>query len=146
MSSDVPLRSSRRQRRKWLIPAIVIVVLAVSGVLWWTISSRHADDSSASAVERVPIERLVELQDALSSSDPAVQAGALDPAIFRSLQAGGQSLLPAGSTVTIDTDSSRATGQTASVNADVSGPQSGQFTLLLALENGVWVVYAAVPV
>lgn len=152
MARSGPSRGQARQRRrpKWvLISALVIAAVAVGGVLWWAnYSSTEGADSSASAVvpEPVPVERLIELQVALSSPHPAVQAGALDPAIFASLQAGGQPLLPAGSNVTIDTDSSQITGQTASVSAAVSGPRPGEFTLLLALEAGVWVVYAAVPV
>jgi hypothetical protein len=95
--------------------------------------------------EPVPAERLNELEAALSSPDTAVQAEALDPAIFASLQASGQPLLPAGSTLEIDTDRSQIVDQTATVGATVSGPQSGEFTLLLALEDGVWFVFAPVP-
>jgi hypothetical protein len=95
------------------------VALVVGGVLWWM--SRPSADGVASPPphEPVPAERLNELEAALSSPDTAVQAEALDPAIFATLQASGQPLLPAGSTLEIDTDSSQIVEQTATVGATV---------------------------
>ena len=150
MASGHPPAETDRRRRwtTWSLSALVVVALAIGGVLWWTSRpSTNGGDSSATVLDTKPVpkERLQQLEAALSSPDPAVQAAAVDPAIFARLQAAGQALLPTGSTLKIDTDSSHIIGQTASVNASVTGPQSGDFTLLLALESGVWVVYAAVP-
>jgi hypothetical protein len=136
----------RRRRTVWLVGALLAAAVCAGAVVWWL--TRSSDDGAAADRPRtvpVPAERLRELQTALSSADPAAQAAVLDPAVVASLQASGSPLLPPGSAVRIDTGSSAAVGLSATVHASVTGPQSGDFTLLLAEEDGVWVVYAAVP-
>ncbi|MCU1616634.1 MAG: hypothetical protein JWO98_4174 [Frankiales bacterium] len=103
------------------------------------------DASAAPGHGTLPAARLTELQTALVSQDPAVQAAALDPAVYASLHQSGQALLPGGSTMTIDPSTARVSGRAATVSATVKGPRSGRFTLQLAQENGIWVVFAAEP-
>lgn len=144
----------RRSLRRWWLPWAALAAVAVlAGVLIGMLAgslSQAGDESGESqarlpSAEEVPEERLEELQVALSSPDVAVQAAALDPLVRETLQESGRPLLPAGSSVTIDEGSSAITGETATVLASVRGPQAGKFTLLLALEDGVWRVFSAVP-
>ena len=135
-------RGKRGMRLVLLLVGAAVVGAATAAVLVLVLGGGR---SSTPAHGSLPPARVQQLETALVSQDPATQQSAIDPAVFASLQQGGQPLLPAGSTLSIDPATARVDGQAATVSATVTGPRSGRFTLQLALEGGTWVVFAAEP-
>jgi hypothetical protein len=138
----VARRGPRGRRLALLIVGAAVVGAAIAAVLVLVLGGGQ---SSTTRHGSLPQARVQQLEQALVSQDPATQQSALDPAVFANLQQGGQSLLPAGSSLTVDRSTERVEGHTATVSATVTGSRSGKFTLQLALEDGTWVVFAAEP-
>jgi len=135
----------RRLRGRRLVLLIVGAALVGAATAAFLVLVLGVGRSSTPAHGSLPQARVRQLEQALVSKDPATVQGAIDPAVFASLQQAGQPLLPPGSTLTIDRSTTRVDGHAATVSADVTGPRSGKFTLQLALEDGTWVVFAADP-
>lgn len=89
--------------------------------------------------------RLRQLASELSSSSRQAMADALVPAVAVALAADGQRPVPAGSSVSIDTGTLKASGASATVGAAVTVPGRGvtRFTLLLLDYHGRWVVMSS---
>lgn len=79
---------------------------------------------------------------ALTSTDPATVEKALSPAVRAAYEKNAFTLLPAGSSVVIDSSKLNASNDSATVPATVTGgPAAGQWLLLLQRVNGNWLLF-----
>jgi hypothetical protein len=137
MSSQSGNRRSPR-RRLLIIAGLAILVLTVGASLWLTLG-RSANPASAATATIAP-QNVSHLQKAIDAKTVQAQAQALQPELQAAFIQSGQSMLPAGTSVTIEAPTfqvtDKSTGDHATVNATTSSGST--FRLYLIKEEGTW--------
>lgn len=129
--------------RHWKLTVAIVGTLVLTGLgagLAVGLNGAPADTVAAAAAA-FPTPQQIHLEQALTASTVTKQAAVVAIEVRSQFEHRGESLLPAGSRMSIDgTTFHSLSTQLATVDATVSGPRPGRWRLVLIREAGQWLL------
>jgi hypothetical protein len=132
-------------KRHWKLSVAIAGVLALAGLgIGLAVGLGGPSPSStttAATAAQLTQPQQVRLEQGITASTIAAQAGVLALDLRSQFEQQGKPLLPAGSHVSIDGATFHAlSAQLADVDASVSGPSPGRWQFVLIRETGQWLL------
>jgi hypothetical protein len=135
-------------KRHWILTIAIVGFLALAGVgIGLAVGLSKPSPSSTTTTAAAPQltqPQQVRLEQGITASTIAAQAGILAPEVRSPFEQRGKPLLPSGSHVSINDATFHAlSAQLAYVDAAVTGPNPGRWQLVLVRESGQWFLFGA---